>query len=117
MPVTSPPSSSEGPTSAATPGKSANGPVSQDDSQSKKTRKSRKTILIVAFVAVGVILCFVGVLVAMLLIRCCEKEAKLKGTTTRPEIGAGPKEKPKGNNSLTEHTTETKKGKYVLVQF
>ncbi|XXG59764.1 hypothetical protein AAC387_Pa04g1789 [Persea americana] len=111
-PLTSPPSSSEGPTATATPGKSANGPSSQDGSQSKRSRKSRKTILIVAFVAIGVIVCIVGVLlVAMLLIRCCEKQSKLERTTMRPEAGGykGTKEKPKGNNSLIEHTAETKK--------
>ncbi|RWR90731.1 protein STRUBBELIG-RECEPTOR FAMILY 3 isoform X1 [Cinnamomum micranthum f. kanehirae] len=111
-PLTSPPSSSEGPTAPATPGKSANGPSSQDGSQSKRSRKSRKTILIVAFVAIGVIVCIVGVLlVAMLLIRCCEKQSKLESTTMRPETGGykGTKEKPKGNNSLIEHTAEANK--------
>lgn len=116
-PLTSPPSSSEGPTAPATPGKSANGPSSQDGSQSKRSRKSRKTILIVAFVAIGVIVGIVGVLlVAMLLIRCCEKQSKLESTTMRPETGGykGTKEKPKGNNSLIEHTAEANKGKYLL---
>lgn len=109
---------SEGPTSDVIPGRPADGPSVQDGSQYKKVSKTRKTIQIVAFVGVGMILCIVVVLVAMLLIRC-GKESKIKRTVKRPKVGPykGCKEKPKGNDSLIRHTIEMKKGEYVLVQY
>lgn len=103
---------SEGPTSDVTPELPADGPSDQDGSQYKEARKSQKTIRIVTFVGVGMILCTVAVLVAILLIRCWEKESNFKRTTMWPESGQckGPKEKPKGNSFLIQQTIDMKKG-------
>ncbi|RWR84465.1 protein STRUBBELIG-RECEPTOR FAMILY 3 isoform X1 [Cinnamomum micranthum f. kanehirae] len=101
---------SEGPTSDVIPRRPADGPSVQDGSQYKKVSKTRKTIRIVAFVGVGMILCIIVVLVAMLLIRC-GKESKIKRTVKRPKVGPykGRKEKHKGSDSLIHHTIEMKK--------
>ncbi|XP_058082967.1 protein STRUBBELIG-RECEPTOR FAMILY 3-like [Magnolia sinica] len=110
-----PPPLSEGPTPGTTPGKtpgkSANGPSIQDDNQTKKNGKSRKTTKIVAYAFVGLILFLVAILAVMLLIRYCRKESEVDKITRRQETGVykKPREKPKGNESLIQPANQIEK--------